>query len=220
MESKFLRSYDYDKLLKEVKQEHENPFGYFNEIYLQNKERNPDFLKLCLNAILRRESELMADWIGVMNLNPQFNYEDIIKHNPEYSFCQDLKHWILETEQPEQEKEIPATNPEAKGQPIQKPKGKPTLTREQTAILFYYLREKCLTAQPLNKDIAKAIQLISGYQQKQIEDILRRPETPVYQLGKDGKGIKRNDLKTVKSQLENIISKIDSDLSKYENELN
>ncbi|WP_319229691.1 hypothetical protein [Draconibacterium orientale] len=101
-----------------------------------------------------------------------------------------------------------------------RPKGKPTLTREQTATLFYYLREKRLIAPDAqNQHISKAIELITGYSSKQIGDILKRPETPIYQLGKDQKEVKKHDLKELKNQLNSIIERINTDLVTYKDYL-
>lgn len=209
-EPKFLNSTDYNKIIKEIKTEIENPIGYFKDVYLQNKDRNPDFLNLFLHKILQLENEIKYDWINFCELNPQYKFEDIEKRNPEYSLYQQLKRVIIQLETPEPDKEQP--------QPKQ-PKGKPILTREQTAVLFFYLRELRLIAQPQNKELATAINLISGYSNKQIYDILRKPETPIYQLGSEGKGLKREDLKILISMLEILKNKIETDL-KTGNETN
>jgi hypothetical protein len=212
LEIKFYREKDYDRLLQVLKDERENPFGLFREVYKQNKERNPDFLNLSLRGIDRKQSNVWKKWEQIDFSNSQMKIETQVHKDPDFRFYEDLKKFISELQNPKEEpKEIQ----------IQKPKGKPILNREQTALLFYYLREKRLIAPtPQNQNLAAAIELLTGYSAKQFRDILKRPETPVYQLGKDQKGIKRTDLKELKNQLQTVLNKIDTDLAQYKDEIN
>ena len=211
MEPKFLKSADYNQLLEDVKNEYENPFGFFRDSYLQNKERNPHFLQLSLNGIKRKQSKVWEKWMQIDYTNSAMTLEEQVYKDPTFNFFERLKNFIYELQNPkEEQKEIQ----------VVKPKGNPLLTREQTAILFYYLREKSLIApNPQNKHLSTAIELLTGYSAKQIADILTRPERPIYQLGKDQNGLKRNDLKELKNQLQNIVEQIDIDLNRYKDRL-
>lgn len=125
--------------------------------------------------------------------------EIIIKHLQEYSMVEDNNN--IETQEVQEQ--------------IKKPKGKSTFTREQIGLLFFYLRKKQIIAQPTNGNMAKAIQLLSGHSDKQIQDILKSPETPAYQLGKDNDKVTRNDFRTVISELQTLIDLIQKDFKTY-----
>jgi len=208
---KFYRSEDYDLMLEEIRKEFENPLGLFKDVYIQNKERNPNFLGLTLSGIERKQQKVYSKWLQVDFSDSQMTLEGQIKNDPDFRFYEELKDFIRELQKPNEESE--SFHP-------QKPKGKPILTREQTTILFYYLREKLLIApNPQNQHLATAIEMLTGYSSKQIADILTRPERPVYHLGKDQSGVKKDDLIKVKNQLQNIIERISKDLEVHKEEL-
>ena len=95
---------------------------------------------------------------------------------------------------------------------ITKPlKGKPTLSREQTALLFFYLREKRIIAQPENQNLATAIELMTGYSAKQLKDVLKKPGKPSISLGKDNRTLTLEDFETLISELEKLITLIKKD---------
>ena len=102
-----------------------------------------------------------------------------------------------------------------KDQKIPNPKGRTVLTREQTTLLFWYLREKKLIAQPTNENIAHSVTILTGYSKKQIQDIIKSSGTPVYLLGKDNDKVTRNDFRTVISELETLIETIKKDFKTY-----
>ena len=63
--------------------------------------------------------------------------------------------------------------------------------------------------------MAKAIQLLTGHSAKQIQDILKSPATPVYQLGKDNDKVTRNDFKAVISEFEVLIELVKKDFKTH-----
>lgn len=105
MESKFFRSKDYDQLLTEIEKDIENPFGLFKDVYMQNKERNPDFLKLTLKGIKRKQDEVWRKWLMIDFTDSQMTLEGQVYQDHEFCFYEDLKNFIFELH-PSQEKQI------------------------------------------------------------------------------------------------------------------
>lgn len=92
------------------------------------------------------------------------------------------------------------------------PIGHTLLNRNQTAMLVWYLREKSLIAPKTeNKNIAKAIELMTGHSAGIMEDILKKPGSDVCKLGKDNKTVDKNDFDIVISELEKLIIRIKKD---------
>ncbi len=117
---------------------------------------------------------------------------------------------------------IPEIETQEQPKPITQPKGKTQLNRNQTGLLFWYLREKSLIAPKAeNQNIAKAIELMTGHSAKVMADILKKPQTEVCKLGKE-KPVNKNDFDIVIAELEALIRSIKKDkLTNLENgELN
>lgn len=107
----------------------------------------------------------------------------------------------------------PETAIQQQPKPITPPKGQTVLTREQTALLFWYLREKSLIAPRVtNQNLATAIDLMTGFKKKQIAEILKMPDTDVSKLGKDEDKVTQNDFRIIISQLKMLIVRIENDL--------
>lgn len=91
------------------------------------------------------------------------------------------------------------------------PKGQTQLNRNQTGLLFWYLREKSLILPKAeNKNISKAIELMTGHSAGIMDDILKKPQTDVCKLGK-GKLVNKNDFDIVITELEKLIIRIKTD---------
>jgi len=106
--------------------------------------------------------------------------------------------------------------PEAEAQestkPTAQPKGQTQLNRNQTGLLFWYLREKSLIAPKAeNQYIAKAIELMSGHSAGIMADILKKPGSEVCKLGKDDKTVNKTDFDIVIDELEKMIKRIKKD---------
>lgn len=97
------------------------------------------------------------------------------------------------------------------GIPSKNVKGLSVLNREQTALLFWYMREMRLINQPTNGNLAKAIQILTGYSAKQMQDILKSPGTDVRFFGKDGNGLRRTDYKVLIGTLEKLLEIVKKD---------
>jgi len=100
-------------------------------------------------------------------------------------------------------------------------KGLSILNREQTALLFWYLREMRLIGQPTNESLARAIEIVSGYSPKQSQDILKAPGTDVRFFGKDSSGLRREDYKVLIGTLEKLLEVVKKDyrINSEKNEL-
>jgi len=99
--------------------------------------------------------------------------------------------------------------------PTAQPKGQTKLTRTQTSLLFWYLRERCLIAQPSNTTLATAIESITGHQAKQIKDILKMPDTSVYELGKGNDKVNSNDFAIIILELKTLIARIEREYKNH-----
>jgi hypothetical protein len=111
-------------------------------------------------------------------------------------------------------------NPEIENkEPIKqtvKPKGQTTLNREQTALLFFYLREKSMIAPGTqNNTLSEALELMTGISSKQIYEILKIAQTPAYQLGKYGHKVTPNDFQEVIEKLNELTDRIKKDMKTY-----
>lgn len=113
----------------------------------------------------------------------------------------------------------PNTPAKEQPKPTKPPTGQQTITREQTALLFFYLRETRLIKQTDNQDLAAAISLLTGYSVSQIEQIIKVPETPVNRIGKGSQRITKRDFRGLISELNKLIARIEKDLNKYHDEL-
>lgn len=214
-EKKFLRSEDYDNILKLVKCDIENPFGLITDIYQQHKERNPKFIELLLKATDRAKFPIIQEWNNFLLLNPTFEWKEFLFHSPDFKFYETLKTFLSELDNQEQAKEQPeptnAKQPKEQPQTLKPVAGKSQLNREQTALLFWYLRERSIIIQPDNTTLATAINLLTGHKDKQMKDILKVSGTPVYNIGKRGQRVDRNDFKTIISELQILIDQIKKD---------
>lgn len=90
-------------------------------------------------------------------------------------------------------------------------KGESVLNREQTALFFWFLREMRLIRKPTNGNLAKAIEILTGYSAKQMQDIIKSPGTEVKFLGKDNNGLKREDFKGLILALEKLTERVKKD---------
>ncbi|MBL7965641.1 MAG: hypothetical protein JNK09_01490 [Prolixibacteraceae bacterium] len=144
------------------------------------------------------------DQYGFYNLFSAIDY--IVEHLKEIFKIDDVRDIL---------KDGNGVKPAEKEHKIRTPKGKSILTREQNALLFFYLREKRLIAEPTNQNMAIAIKILSGYSESQMQEILKAPETPSHQLGKGNDKVSRNDFKSVITELENLLERIKKDYNAY-----
>jgi len=134
-----------------------------------------------------------------------YDTDFIIKHLKE----------LLKPEQAKQPEPPKAIQPKEKPQTQKKPKGQTKLNREQTALLFFYLRENSLIAPNIQNNIlSTALELITENRANQYDDILRTPGTEAYKLGKDS-NLTRNDFKTLISELDKLNERIKREYKIY-----
>ena len=91
-EKKFLRSADYDDILKSIIQEYENPFGLFKAIFQNQREINPDFIKLMTNAIDKGQNVVITRYLDIEPF-------DALYQSTGYKFYESLKKYLLELEE-------------------------------------------------------------------------------------------------------------------------
>jgi len=207
MEVKFLLSEDYDNLLTEIEKERENPFGLFKDIYLQNKERNPDFLQLSLNGIERKQKRIWEKWMQIDYSDSQMTLEGQVYKDPDFRFYESLKNFISELQQPiENQKEIEVQPPNKNVSSI--------LTQQQFALLFYYLQKVGIISSEIkNKQITKSLQYITGYSFGRIEKIIKSQNEPSFKISQI-----ENDFNKLKNKLKSVISEIEKDVNRFNKE--
>lgn len=196
-----VRQKDPLNIFKEYHQ-HLNPTVFTIE-FDQLKEEYPKTYKVFLGSILKAYM-----YLGNLPLLYQ-TYRDELENEIYISLLNCIQtvishlHGMLNLE----------PDVQAKMQKDVKPSmAKPKLTRDQTALFFWYLREKSLITQFSNEDMSIAIESLTGYSSGQIQNVLRAAGTPVCQLGKDNKKVTKTDFKAVISTIEELLEKIKKDL--------
>lgn len=195
--------FDFDYFKKEFSPDHVKYFEDFNTQF--------GILYEAFNMLFISDEEFEKIKSSVANdllLNPK-------PKNPQLMyllwFKEDLAYIInyLERELKSEEKVLEQLKKSSKV------KGQPKLTRNQTSLLFFYLRELLIIGRSTNENMAWAISILTGYAEGQIQDILRAPDTDAYQLGKDNDKVTRSDFKETISTIESLLERIKKDYKKY-----
>lgn len=214
-----------------IKQDKIHSSGLINDYYLTDRlqiineidsfvKTNPENKEKYLTPLLKRYNliqELIIENFGDSiynfhseNMGIQPKYDGSEKMNLLGKIIHDtdfiIEH-LNELLNPEKANE----QPEPTKTPI-KAKGQTKLSREQNALLFWYLREESLIAPNIQNDIlSTALGLMTEYKTEQYNRILRMPGTPYNLLGKDKK-VTKKDLNEIISELNNLIKRIEKDL--------
>lgn len=176
-------------------------------------KENPDTHIRYLKEFLRQYSLLQF----VLFKNDAFNYNicdeqysNNILLSETLNYIVSHLEWLLEEENSIHDQKESVNKAE------KQIKGKSKLSREQTALLFFYLRERQLISQPTNENLAIAVSMLTGHSKKQIQDIIKSPETPAFQLGKDNNNkVSRDDFKSLISELKDLVRTVEKDYKEY-----
>ncbi len=202
---------EFDQFKKEFPDSYKNYLNHYLSGYLfLQKEIERDVISSEQMAKLRPTVEPLLKHAGESIENMEYMMNQLFM--PICYFSAVISNIILYLKEMLNPKNEPELQTKLTAKPI---KGKSELNREQTALLFFYLRENQLITQPTNENLAMAISLITGYSSKQMQDILKAPGTDSNNLGKDNNGMKREDYKSIISQLEKLIDRIKRDYKTY-----
>lgn len=214
-QSKFLRSGDYDNILIEIMNEHENPFGLLTDIFKNHIDRNPEFIGLMSTAIDREQQVIVSKFLDIIKANPHYDIDNL----PHYRLLTSLKNYLVELKtkdelNPQEDRTARQELNKRKGKAN---KGKSILSREQVVMLFFYLRENSLVAPNVeNGTFSSAIEAMTGHSATQIQNILKMPGNPISLLGKSDSRVSKKDLKDLIPEIEKLLSRMKKDLNTFE----